>query len=80
MSSRFTLRVSRSGLYLLVNDKGFCTHTRLTVGSLVANMKYISSPYFKAYDGDNELLDNSTEIATFDTYEEFITNHPELLL
>jgi hypothetical protein len=43
-------------------------------------MNYISSKYFIAHDGDKELLDNSTEIATFATYDEFITNHPEILL
>ena len=81
MIPKFTLRVSPGGMYFLFNDRDIWTPTRLTPGSIVANMNYISSAYFKTYEEeDTEILDNSTAIATFSTYDELITKCPELLL
>ena len=79
MSNVYTLYQALNNRYILSSSLGCCTTTFVTKESINWNMGYVDSKVSMNIFNE-DMMKEATVVTTFTTYEELITNHPEILL
>jgi hypothetical protein len=77
----YTVKRTKDGRYFLVNTEGKCSSLARGLSYFfVRNTLIHLDMGHTAYDDNNPLFKETTEVAIFNDYDDLLENYPELLL